>query len=46
MNWIGAIMGLALVALAVAIISDLELTVCTEGSFYATVHLLCTPKRH
>jgi hypothetical protein len=44
MNWIGAIMGLALVALAVAVISDLELTVCTEGSFYAMVHL-CTPTR-
>jgi hypothetical protein len=44
MNWIGAIFGLALVALAVAVTSDLEFTACTEGSFYAIIHL-CTPKR-
>jgi hypothetical protein len=31
-------------ALLVAVISDLELTTCVAGSFYASVHL-CTPKR-
>jgi hypothetical protein len=44
MNWIGVVFVLAIMALLIAVISDLELTTCVAGSFYASVHL-CTPKR-
>ena len=42
MNWIGAIFVLALVALVVAVATDVFLTKCQPGSFYAIAGL-CSP---
>jgi hypothetical protein len=34
MNWIGVFFVSAIMALLIAVISDLELTTCVAGSFY------------
>ena len=42
MGWIGGIIGLALLALVVAVGTDVYLTKCQPGSFYGIVGL-CSP---
>jgi hypothetical protein len=42
MGWVGGILGLALVAIVVAIGTDVYMTKCQSGSFYAIVGL-CSP---
>jgi hypothetical protein len=44
MGWVGGIFGLALVAIAVAVGTDLYMTKCQPGSFYAVAGL-CSPSR-
>jgi len=42
MSWVGGILGLALVALVVAVGTDVYITKCQPGSFYSIVGL-CSP---
>jgi hypothetical protein len=42
MNWVGGIFGLALVAVVVAVGTDVYMTKCQPGSFYAAIGL-CSP---
>ena len=42
MGWVGGILGLALLAIVVAVGTDVYLTKCQPGSFYAIVGL-CSP---
>jgi len=42
MSWVGGIFGLALVAVVIAVGTDVYMTKCQPGSFYAIVGL-CSP---
>jgi len=42
MGWVGGILGLALLAIVVAVGTDVYLTKCQPGSFYGIVGL-CSP---
>ena len=44
MSWVGGIFGLALVALAVAVGTDVYMTKCQPGSFYDLTRL-CSPSK-
>jgi len=39
MNWLVLISAMAIVALVIAVITDIEITRCKTGSFYQMVHL-------
>jgi hypothetical protein len=42
MNWIGLFAALAVAAIIFGIVTDIEITKCQTGSFYAIVHF-CKP---
>ena len=44
MNWIGLFAAMAVAAIIVAIVTDLEITKCQTGSLYAMVHF-CKPDK-
>jgi hypothetical protein len=44
MNWLGLVAVLALAAIILSVVADLEMTKCQSGSAYAMVHL-CKPDR-
>ena len=44
MNWIAICAGMAIVALIIAVTTDLNMVRCTSGSFYEMVHLCRTAK--
>ena len=44
MNWLGFIAVLALAAIILSVVTDVELTKCRSGSAYAMVYF-CTPDR-
>ena len=44
MNWLGLIAVLALAAIILSVVTDVEMTKCQSGSAYAIVHL-CKPDR-
>jgi hypothetical protein len=43
MNWIGGISILALGAIILAVVTDVSLTKCRQGSFYSMIGI-CTPE--
>jgi hypothetical protein len=44
MNWIALCAGMAIVALIIAVTTDLNMVRCTSGSFYEMIHLCRTAK--